>query len=420
MDNMNWPAFFKLSPERAIDFLRKKGNKTSFNFYDIQREEHAYNFTVAKAMSKDILQDIRAAVDKALNDGTTLETFKKELRPLLVKKGWWGKQAMVDPNTGEEKIVQLGSPRRLQIIFDTNLRTSYAAGHWEGIQKSKRLRPYLRYVAVLDERTREQHRHWHDTVKPVDDPFWDLHYPPNGWRCRCSVQQLSERDLQKRGLEVTKGSPDGAPVTYIDKRTGDSLLLPPGIDPSFAYNPGKSRIKSLTPPALDLPLSIPYVGEIAKAPPPSPRAIHESRLLPDGLAAEDYVRQFLKEFGGDIGKPVLFKDVTGEYLLISEELFKSPSGKWKVFKRGRHRHLLLLADAIKEPDEIFHVWQEYPKGRMSLLRHYLVQWQGIEGGGFTLFDTSKTGWSGITSFNVDKDEYLKKQRVGALVYRRTP
>ena len=418
MDKIDWPAYLKLAPQEAVDYLRKKGYKITFDYHEMAREEHAFNFTVAKATSIDILQDIRTEVDKALAEGTTLDTFRKNLRPVLADKGWWGKKLMVDPKTGEEKLVQLGSPRRLQIIFDTNLRTSYAAGRWENIDKAKKLRPYLRYVAILDERTREQHRHWNDTVKPVDDPFWNDHYPPNGWRCRCSVQQLSERDMKRLGLEVTTTNPDGAPRTFLDKRTGDTVLLPPGLDPSFAYNVGKARMKAMVPPPLDMPLSTPFLGNPIDVSPPVPRVLSQDRLLPDGLKDEEYVSAFLKEFGGDIGKPVLFKDVAGDTIVISDDLFKTPKGEWKATKRDRSKYLLLLADSIKSPDEIFVAWQEYPKGRMTLSRHYLIQWADDTGGGFTMFDTSKSGWSGVTSFNVSKRDYLLKQRVGSLIYRR--
>lgn len=418
MDKIDWPAYFKLAPQDAVDYLRKKGYKITFDYHEMIREEHAFNFTVAKATSIDILQDIRAEVDKALADGTTLETFRKNLRPTLADKGWWGKKLMVDPKTGEEKLVQLGSPRRLQIIFDTNLRTSYAAGRWENIDKAKKLRPYLRYIAILDERTREQHRHWNDTVKPVDDPFWNDHYPPNGWRCRCSVQQLSERDMKRLGLEVTTTNPDGAPRTFLDKRTGDTVLLPPGLDPSFAYNVGKARMKAMVPPPLDVPLSAPFLGNPIDVSPPVPRALPRDRLLPDGLKDEEYVSAFLKEFGGDIGKPVVFKDVTGDHVVISEDLFRDAKGKWKVTKSGRNKYLLLLADSIKNPDEVFVVWQEYPKGRMTLSRHYLVQWADDKRNGFTMFDTSKNGWSGVTSFAASGKNYINDQRMGALIYRR--
>ena len=37
---------------------------------------------------------------------------------------------------------------------------------------------------------REEHRALHGITLPPSDPFWDTHYPPNGWNCRCRVVQV--------------------------------------------------------------------------------------------------------------------------------------------------------------------------------------------------------------------------------------
>ena len=108
-----------LPPAEAIRFFERKGYAIGFDWRDVWQHEHAAAFTVAKAMRVDILEDIRGAVETALKDGTTFADFKKNLEPTLAAKGWWGRKTMVDPLTGERKIVQLGSPRRLRIIFDT-------------------------------------------------------------------------------------------------------------------------------------------------------------------------------------------------------------------------------------------------------------------------------------------------------------
>jgi len=227
-----------LPPEEALRFFRAKGYRPSFAWQDVWQGEHARAFTVAKAMRLDILQDIRAAVDKALAEGQTLQQFQRELRPILEEKGWWGRKPMTDPKTGRTRDVQLGSPRRLKTIFDVNLRTSYAAGKWAQIERNKARRPYLRYVAVLDQRTRHEHRQWHGTVLPVDDPWWKDHYPPNGWNCRCTVQQLSDRDLDRFGYKVSDKAPPSPTRPWRNARTGEIVRVPQGIDPGFAYNVG--------------------------------------------------------------------------------------------------------------------------------------------------------------------------------------
>jgi uncharacterized protein with gpF-like domain len=99
-----------VEPKEALQFFRQKGLTPSFAWQDVWQEEHVRSFTVAKAMSRDVLEDIRGEVDKAIANGTTLEDFRRDLRPMLERKGWWGRKAMTDPQTGERKIVQLGSP----------------------------------------------------------------------------------------------------------------------------------------------------------------------------------------------------------------------------------------------------------------------------------------------------------------------
>ncbi len=125
-------------------------------------------------------------------------------------------------------------------LIDTNVRMSYAKGRWERIERIARERPYLRYIAVLDQRTRPDHMAWHGTILPWDHPWWQTHYPPNGWRCRCTVEQLSEYDLELDGFNPSDGPPKGSDLTrpWTNKRTGETLQVPVGIDPGFGHNVG--------------------------------------------------------------------------------------------------------------------------------------------------------------------------------------
>lgn len=229
-----------LPPKEAIAYFEQKGYAIGFNWQDVWQAEHQAAFTVAKVMQQDLLEDIRKEVARALADGTTYETFAKNLTPTLKAKGWWGKKVMTDPLTGEEREVQLGSARRLKVIYDTNLHTAHSEGQWERIQDSKEAFPYLEYDGNNSEHSRLQHSQWDKLVLPVDDPFWQAHFPVKEWGCKCRVIPRTARQLERQGKQV-----DNAPKVptrqFINKRTGDIQQVPLGVHPAFHYPPGGRR-----------------------------------------------------------------------------------------------------------------------------------------------------------------------------------
>ncbi|SMH62540.1 phage minor head protein [Azospirillum agricola] len=234
------PSLTPLPPEQAIRFLEAKGHRVGFAWQDVWEAEHAVSFTVAKMMQVDLLADVHASLVTALKEGQSFDQWRKGLEPMLQARGWWGQSVETDPLTGEEKAVQLGSPRRLRTIFDTNVRMAMAAGQWERIERLAPARPYLRYVAVKDDRTRPDHLAWNGTILPVGHAWWDTHSPPCGWGCRCTVQQLSVRDLERAGWTVTANPPPLDPRPWLNRRTGETVEVPAGVDPGFAYHKGKA------------------------------------------------------------------------------------------------------------------------------------------------------------------------------------
>lgn len=232
-----------VSPAEAIAALMRRGGdlKPSFSYLDLYAEEHGKAFTVAKSAGFDVLKDIHDAVAKLVTEGQTVQAAIKELRPILQAKGWWGRTLATDPLTGETTPVQLGSTRRLETIFQTNLRTSYAAGHWAMFEQNKATRPWLRYVAILDSRTRPTHRAMHNVCARVDDPIWAVWAPPCGWNCRCTLQSLSDRDVERMRGELVFHPPSIPERSWTNPRTGEVRQLPEGIDPGWDYNPGQAQ-----------------------------------------------------------------------------------------------------------------------------------------------------------------------------------
>lgn len=211
----------------AINHLRQKLSITTEHWDDMLKEIHAKAFTVAGATKIALLQDLRAAVDKAVTDDESIGQFRNRFDEIVKTHGWEfrGQYAW-----------------RTRIIYDTNMRTAHMAGKWEQIQRTKATRPFLQYRTAGDKRVRPEHARWDDTILPIDDPFWDTHYPPNGWGCRCTVRTLSRREMDRKGLNVSD-PPEITKTGRTNTRTGEFYgQVPDGIDTGWDYNVGKAWI----------------------------------------------------------------------------------------------------------------------------------------------------------------------------------
>lgn len=211
----------KLPFKEQVAFLRQKTNVPTKTWDGLWKESHNSGFMVAGAMKEDLLADFRSAIDTAISEGKGLNWFKKQFDQIVEQRGW--------EFNGTKNW-------RAEVIYGTNVRSSYAAGREMQIDAIKKLRPYAIYKHSGSENPRHQHLAWNNLVLPVDDPFWEAHTPPNGYGCNCKKFTLSESDLERLGLEV---SPSPAVNTYnwTDKKTGESHQLPVGVDPGFDYTP---------------------------------------------------------------------------------------------------------------------------------------------------------------------------------------
>ncbi|VVN72559.1 hypothetical protein PS726_00499 [Pseudomonas fluorescens] len=413
--------------QEQIDYFRGKTNIPTRAWTDVYNVEHDWAFVVAGTTKQALLADMRGAVEKAITSGLTLEQFRAGFDQVVNKHGW-------EYNGGRGW--------RTRVIYETNLRQSYNAGRETQMAdpELRKRRPYGLYRHGDSAHPRLQHLAWNGTVLPLDDPWWSTHSPQNGWGCKCKKFMVSQRDLDRQGLKVGP-APE---IEYEDRTIGVNspngprvVRVPKGIDPGFEFAPGQSRLATAVPPlrAYD-PLpepgarssSVQGSGLPNKRPPgalPPAREVSADKLLPEGLPDQTYVERFLAEFGASDAAPVLFKDVTGDAVVVSRELFTSAkTGALKIKKRGHARELLLLAEAIKDPDE---VWVRlewlYAKNKAVVRRRYISRYQidGESVPALSVFEVGDDGWDGITTFSPDANnpDYLEHLRIGVRLYRRS-
>jgi hypothetical protein len=233
--------------EQQIAFFRRKRNIVTESWLDVWESEHDQGFMVAGANRDELVADFAAAIRKAIDDGVTLEQFRRDFDRIVATHGW-------DYNGGRNW--------RSRVIYETNLRQSYNAGRWHQLQALKKSRPWWRYRhSDAVETPRPLHQAWDGMVLHCDDPWWQWFFPANGWGCQCYVEALNDRDLARLG----KDGPDKAPAIEFEQRMvgqrspGGPFLVetPVGVDPGFGYAPGRSldgwptrRGGPQTPPAL--------------------------------------------------------------------------------------------------------------------------------------------------------------------------
>ncbi len=392
----------------AIDFLRNKTQLPTRAWTDIWQGQHSRAFVVAGAQKAALVSDFHEAVTKAIAEGQTIAQFREQFDAIVARHGW-------SYNGGRNW--------RSNVIFQTNLRTAYSAGRWQQAQRTQRRRPYMRYVALLDERTRPEHRAWHDTILPIDHEWWQTHNPPNGWNCRCTTHTVSEDDLRRNGWAVSKIPPKvETEIRKLNTPDGAvSIEVPKGIDPGFAYNPGEAAF-GRTPEMVKLEAHGDNWDQLI-APGAPVHALEDLPAVPPGVDLAPRIKGGRDELLGALrraigGDEVVFDDPAGGNVLVNASVVEHLLESENRLAEGRERYWPLIRSMIEEPQEIWIGFARNEKsGRVALRRRY-VKVMALERDQPLLFVADQEGgyWQGLTFFAM-QGRRLPKVRSGYLVYR---
>ena len=180
-----------LPPEEAIAYFKGKVLLTSKEYYALLDTVKTTAFTVSRVTKMDILSDIFDAVQAAIADGETLDDFVSRLDKVMAIKGWNGL-----------------TPWHAENVFRTNIQTAYSVGREEQYAGMEKAFPYAQYEAVNDDRVRDEHAALDGKIYPVNDSFWDMWTPPNGYNCRCAKRRIHKYEMRDRGFNVSDPIPD--------------------------------------------------------------------------------------------------------------------------------------------------------------------------------------------------------------------
>lgn len=207
--------------EEAVEYFRQRVPVTASVFYSIAYDYRTLAFTVSGYSAIQIIRQFYEELLAALEQGNTLAEFRANMNDFLERQGYEGI-----------------TPYQAENIFRTNIQTAYNVGHYKQMTGPDvmELRPYWQYVAVNDSRTRPSHLAMDGRVYPADHPVWDIWFPPNGFKCRCTVRTLSRQQVERLGLQVESDMPKSARL-----ENGRFVNILP--DPHFASNPAKTPWK---------------------------------------------------------------------------------------------------------------------------------------------------------------------------------
>ena len=125
-----------------------------------------------------------------------------------------------------QKINKTYNQNYLRAEYNFASASAEMAARWEQFMDDGD-RYYLQYRTAADGKVRPEHAALHGVTLPIDDPFWEQFYPPNGWNCRCSVTQV--RKSKYPATPHNEAMALGEVATQRDTRQ------------MFRFNPGKEQ-----------------------------------------------------------------------------------------------------------------------------------------------------------------------------------
>lgn len=174
--------------EEAIRSFRNKSEVlTKEEFLSLSRRNRARAFTVARQTERQILEDLRGAVQRSLEQGKSYREWLDETDAIVKERGWEGLE-----------------PWHSRVVYQQNVDMAATVGRFDqsraaGVQ-------YWRYLPSESDNPRAEHQQYYGRVYRMGDgPM-----PPLDFGCRCGWEPVFEEELEEEGIAV-EDEPPGVP-----------------------------------------------------------------------------------------------------------------------------------------------------------------------------------------------------------------
>lgn len=200
---------YKNPKQNAIDLLTEDKVKKF-----IERQKLVFDNAVDVSLREVPLDDISVQRLKESNyvfSGIkTFHELNEAFPSLLDEKG--NRKPFNQFLNDVQKVYDAYNVQYLRTEYNFAQASALMAARWKQFEQDGD-RYYLQYRTVGDKRVRRTHRMLHNITLPIESPFWDKYFPPNGWNCRCTVVQVrkdkypvsNEQEAMNLGSQATAG-----------------------------------------------------------------------------------------------------------------------------------------------------------------------------------------------------------------------
>jgi|GEM_PF-3075745 len=267
----------------ALAFFRARTPMPAGAFYALEAQARQKAFTVSNVAQMQMVQQVLDSIERALDQGMDLESWREEIGPAL-EAAWQG--------TVQHPAF------RLELIYRNAVQTAFSHGRVRQMRDPAvtALRPFWLFDAILDGRTTDQCSARDGVLLPADDPWWATNTPPIHHACRSGIRSLRKSQADRRGgvnppdREVELNPP------------GAGFGAAPSLDPAVQVKPFVPEVKGH--PALE---GARLRKEVElRPPPPSPEhdpehwvAEFRSRGYPEDVARRAAYGKAAEERGLD-------------------------------------------------------------------------------------------------------------------------